>query len=89
MFIDGELTAVGGESSGFEFSNKLFTLQQRKWVEKYPPMKTARSRPPVVSAPDGDYIIVIGGLGHNSTWTVTVELFQVKTRRWYETMKLP
>ena len=41
----------------------------------------------IVSASDGDYIIVIGGLGH-SDWTAIVELFHVKTRRWYATMKL-
>ena len=87
VIIDGELTAVGGESS--EVSNKLFTLRQRKWVEEYPPMKTARSDPAVVSASDGDYIIMIGGWGHGGGWTAAVELFQVKTRRWYETMKLP
>ena len=52
-------------------------------------MKTARSSPAVVSASDGDYIIVIGGLGRYGSWTAAVELFQVKTRRWYETMKLP
>ena len=52
-------------------------------------MKTARSCPAVVSASDGDYIIVIGGWGHGGGWTSAVELFQVKTRRWYETMKLP
>ena len=53
-------------------------------------MKTARSRPAVVSASDGDYIIVIGGrYGRDGYSTTTFELFQVKTRRWYETMKLP
>ena len=91
VIIDSELTAVGGKSSEVsneQCSNKLFTLRQRKWVEEYPPMKTARSRPAVVSASDGDYIIVIGGRGHDSI-TAAVELFQVKTRRWYETMKLP
>ena len=81
VIIDGELTTVGGESG----SNKLFTLRQRKWVEEYPPMKTARSSPAVVSASDGDYIIVIGERGHDGT----VELFQVKTRQWYELTNLP
>ena len=42
-------------------TNKLFTLRQRKWVEKYLPMNTARDRPAVVSTSDGDYVIVIGG----------------------------
>ena len=69
VIIDSELTTVGGESC----TNKLFTLRQGQWVEEYPPMKTARSFPAVVSASDGDYIIVIGGCGHGG-WTATVEL---------------
>ena len=52
-------------------------------------MKTARHSPAVVSASDGDYIIAIGGLGQYNQVTATVELFQMKTRRWYETMELP
>ena len=84
VIIDGTLTTVGGYRSGY--TNKLFTLRQRQWVEVYPPMNTARSSPAVVSTPGGDYIIVIGGLGG---WTGTVELFQVKTRRWYELTNIP
>ena len=53
-------------------------------MKEYPPLKTARSYPAVVSASDGDYIIVIGGYGCGG-WTAAVEL---KTRRWYA-MKLP
>ena len=86
VIIDGELTAVGGGNR--QLSNKLFTLRQKKWVKEYPSMKTARRSPAVVSASDGDHIIVIGGWGRNG-WTAAFELFQVKTRRWYETVKLP
>ena len=46
-------------------------------------MKTARSKPAVVSTPDGDYIIVIGGWD-GCWWAVTVEILQVKTRQWYQ-----
>ena len=76
-----------GGWNGSNHTNKLFTLRQGQWVEEYPPMKTARSSPAVVSTPDGGYIIVIGGL--NCGWTATVELFQVKTRQWYELTNLP
>ncbi|CAI8049290.1 hypothetical protein GBAR_LOCUS27130, partial [Geodia barretti] len=48
VIIDRELTAVGGYV-GSRFTNKLYTLRQRKWVEKYPPMNTARSHTAVVS----------------------------------------
>ena len=46
-------------------------------------MNTVRSSPAVVSTSGGDYIIVICG------WTGTVELFQVKTRRWYKLTNIP
>ena len=76
---------MGGESES-EYTNKLFTLHQGQWVDEYPPMKTARSKPAAVSTSDGDYIIVIGGGA--TSWTATVELFQVKTRQWYELTNL-
>ena len=86
--VDSELTAVGGEDDRFRI-NKLFTLRQRKWVEKYPPMITARYRPAIVSTSDGDYLIVIGGYIGYSCWTAAVELFQVKSRRWHKLTDLP
>ena len=86
--IDSELTTVGGED-GAGHTNTLFTLRQGKWVEVYPPMNTACSRPAVVSTSDGDYIIAIGGLVSDSDDTATVELFQVKSRRWYTLTNLP
>ena len=91
VIIDREVTAVGGHD-GSRFTNKLYTLQQRnwfvKWVEKYPPMNTARSDTAVVSTSDGKYLIVIGGFG-GVCWTDRVELFQVKSRRWYKLTDLP
>ena len=92
--IDSELTTVGGYGDGADPTNKLFTLRQgkwlrqRKWVEVYPPMNTARTNPAVVSTSDGDYLIAIGGFGSDG-WTATVELFQVKSRRWYKLTDLP
>ena len=86
--IDSELTTVGGW--GYRsHTNKLFTLQQRKWVENYPPMNTARHSPAVVSTSDGDYLIVIGGHIDGGRWTATVELFKVKNRRWHKLTDLP
>ena len=84
VIIYGTLTTVGGR-----FTNKLFTLRQRQWVEEYPPMNTARFSPAVVSTSGGD-IIVIGGYGLGGVaWTGTVEIFQVKTRRWYKLANIP
>ena len=87
VIIDGTLTTVGGSNYGY--TNKLFTLRQRQWVEEYPPMNTACSYPAVVSTSGGDYIIVIGGYCGVGGWTDTVELFQVKTRRWYKLTNIP
>ena len=86
--IDSELTTVGG-GDGAGRTNKLFTLRQWKWVEVYPPMNTARSKPAVVSTSDGGYRIAIGGYGSDRVATATVELFQVKSRRWYKLTDLP
>ena len=88
VIIDGTLTTVGGGSI-IGYTNKLFTLQQRQWVEEYPPMKTTRSRPAVVSTSGGDYIIVIGGHGDDGSSIGTVELYQVKIRRWYKLTNIP
>ena len=91
--IDRELTAVGGGDVS-RWTNQLYTLRQRKWVEKYPPMNAARSHTArydtaVVSTSDGEYLIAIGGRGGVGDWTAAVELFQVKSRRWYQLTDLP
>ena len=87
--IDSELTTVGGGVGADRRTNKLFTLRQGKWVEVYPPMNTARYSPAVVSTSDGDYLIVIGGYVSGGARSATVELFQVKSRRWYKLTDLP
>ena len=90
VVIDRELTAVGGQDGSYRSTNKLYTQRQREWVEKYPPMNTARSHPAVVSTSDGKHLIVIGGFGGGGGGlTATVELFQVKSRRWHQLTDLP
>ena len=86
--IDSELTTVGGMDGAVRRTNKLFTLRQGKWVEVYPPMKTARSSPAVVSTSDGDYLIAIGGYDSDGAATATVELI-MQSRRWYTLTDLP
>ena len=88
VIIDGELTAVGGQD-GYRYTNKLFTLRQGQWVEHYPPMNTALSKTSVVSTSDGKYILVIGESVGGGRWTARVELFHVRSRRWYELTNLP
>ena len=89
---NGKLTVVGGcrvNENDTSYTNKLFILQQKKWVEEYPSMNTACSSPAVVSTSDGEHLIVIGGDIGDGDWTATVELFQVKSRRWYKLTNLP
>ena len=80
---------MGGEDGSDHYTNKLFTLRQRQWIEKYPQMNTARSCTTVVSSSDGEYIIVIGGYDGGVDWTAIVELFQVSSRRWHQLKDLP
>ena len=87
--IDSELTTVGGRDGAGHRTNRLFTLRQGKWVEVYPPMNTARYSHAVVSTSDGDYLIAIGGHDSDGAATATVELLQVKSRRWYKLTDLP
>ena len=89
VIINGDLTAVGGWDGSDHYSNKLITLQQKKWENKYPPMNYARSSAAVVSACNGEYIISIGGCVGGGHWTTSVELFQVFSRRWYNLTDLP
>ena len=90
VIIDGELTAVGGyDGSHYAYTNRLCTLRQGQWVEHYPPMNTARASAAVVSTSDGNYIVVIGGDASGVGWTAIVELFHVRSRRWYELTNLP
>ena len=89
VIIDGELTTVGGwDANGKSRTEKLFTLREGVWVEEYPPIDTARSYPGVVSTSDGNYFIVIGGY-EGYRWNTTVELFEVKSRKWHKLTDLP
>ena len=81
VIINGGLTAVGG-FDGLHHTNKLLTLRQDRWVEHYPPMETARSSPAVVSTPDGNYILVIGGKVSIGSWTATVEILDMRNKKW-------
>lgn len=82
VIINDELTAVGGYDGSCP-TNELWTLQEGQWLKRYPQMNTARFHTAVVSTSDGNYILAIGGQGDDS-WTTTVEIFHVKSEKWYE-----
>ena len=91
VIINGELTAVGGEdylSPNDAYTNILITLEQKEWREKYPPMNTVRSCPAIVTTSDREHFIVIGGYDDGG-WNAKVELFQVRSDRWYQLNDIP
>ena len=80
--IDGSLTTFGGVKGG-NVTNKLYTLQQKKWVEKYHPMSTACSSSAIIS--ECGCILIIGG--HDGTRDIcTVQCFR---GGWSELAPLP
>ena len=87
VMINGELTAVGGEDK-YRYTNKLLTLRQNQWVQHYPPMNIGRSDTAVLSTSDGLYVFVIGGNVSLYEYA-TVEILDVKGKRWYNLTKLP
>ena len=99
VIIDGELTAVGGWDRSSKLCTKtLYTLRQGQWVKRNHTMDTEfeHSSPAVVSTPDGNRILVIGGWGswdgtneNTRVWTTTVELFHVERKGWYKLTNLP
>ena len=90
VIIDNELTAVGGCRGGNR-TNKLVTLRQGRWVEKYPPMDRRSSSATCVgiSNPHHMNIIVIGGFGEDGGTTTAVELLNTHSRRWSTLTSLP
>lgn len=84
----GVLTVVGGVSVSPGSGNKLYKLQQKRWVDavEFPPLEVVRSFPAVISS-DG-YILVIGGQdrGQNSS---TVKIYEEKCNKWSDLQELP
>ena len=77
VIINGQLTAVGGEDGSYRCTNKLFTFRQSQWIGI-----PSNEHSTFLYYCSYEYIIVIGG--HDCSWTATVELFQVSSRRWHQ-----
>lgn len=85
LVVVQDLTAVGG---GDELNNyaTLFSWNGEEWVNEYPPMKTARSQPAVVT--NGSHLVVAGGWdGHG--WTTAVEVLTLHSLSWSTVSPLP
>ena len=82
VIISGLLTSVGGTDS-----NKLFTFNGVKWVEKYPPMSTKRIWPAAVCS--GHSLVVAGGQDEQYESLPTVEVMVTNTLQWFTAASLP
>ena len=85
VFDGGFVTSVGGWN-GTAYSNKLLTLNQdRRWVESYPAMPTARIEASVVSAQN---VLVVAG-GYNGAQLDIVEVLTLYNKHWATAPRLP
>ena len=85
VFDGGFVTSVGGWN-GTAYSNKLLTLNQdRRWVESYPAMPTARIEASVVSAQN---VLVVTG-GYNGVQLDIVEVLTLYNKQWATAPRLP
>ena len=91
--IENELVTVGGfngeenwlgQSKG---TNKLYSYSQGKWVEKYAPMPTKRWDCSCVYT--NLVLIVAGGIRGEDTKVTTVELLNIRSKRWSKVNSLP
>ena len=76
-------TTVGGSLP----TNKLMSLTERKWIEKFPPMPTKRYF--VTAVCTGTALIVAGGWGENGGELTTVEVLNIENRQWSTAVDLP
>ena len=91
--IENELVTVGGYSSEENWlgqrndSNKLYTYSQGKWVERYTPMPTKRWN--CSSVYTNSVLIVAGGVSGERTHLNTVEMLNIRSKRWSKVNSLP
>ena len=91
--VDGFLTAVGGNDMWLR-TNKLLSYKDKKWVQKFPSMPTKRSDAVVIS--NDNVLVVIGGYEENeirdgtpNKRLETVEIMDIKTKKWFTAAPLP
>ena len=85
IFDDGFVTTVGGWN-GVTYSNRLLTLtHERRWVERYPAMPTARIEASVVNT---QHVLVVAG-GYNGGMLDVVEVLTLYSMQWGTASRLP
>ena len=97
--INGLLTSVGGQkgepsTAGYEFTNHLYSLSNRRWAEKFPAMKhdpelgvnLKKGKAAVVQS--GSSVLVIAGRGEGG-FEQRVDVLDTKSSEWSEAPELP
>ena len=85
--LENKLTTVGGHDDQFNPSNKLYTFNDRQWIETLPPMPTERDSSAVVSTSAS--LIVAGGRNRFQAPLKIVEVLDVSTKQWSQAVPLP
>ena len=90
VVINSKLTVIGGrDNTTGERTNKVTTYNKNSWNNFYPNMIKARNKPGAVI--HSDYVIVVGGVIADATYSVDIELLNYKqSSHWViARMKLP
>ena len=80
------LTAIGG-CHKYQYSSKLFSFEDQKWIEMFPPMLTGRKWATTLNT--DEVLIVAGGTGRGETVLSTVEVFKLESYQWVSVADLP
>ena len=87
--VDHMLTSVGGRDDGWfggSYTNKVYSLIDKKWVNHFPAMKGKRKEPVAVYA--NNILVVAGGVGSDSEPVSMIEVLNTQTKQWSTTSSL-
>ncbi len=86
--LANRLVLVGGRDPRNEKrTNQLAQFESGEWTHPYPPMNNARDSSIAVCF--NNHIIVAGGWDDKGTFTSSVEVLEMVSRRWYIARSLP
>ena len=83
VVIDHKLTTIGGYEG---LTNKLFSLSNMSWNERFPSMPTKRQQASALCT--GTYLIVAGGMGECFSVLDVVEVLNLDNHQWSTAAKL-
>lgn len=91
--INNLITAVGGQkgeygTNDYEFANNLYSLSNRRWAEKFPPLNCVDSKSRAAVVQSESSLIVIAGVGKGG-FESRVDILDTKSSKWSEAPELP